>query len=125
SETTSILIMDPSGRVEDVNIGFLKTFGYTRDSIIGENFSILFIEEDLRNKLPEEVIKKVMKTGSSFDNNYLKHKNGTPIWIHGECIYAKDEKGQVHIVKIVKDLNNTKILEQKLKERNEQLERII
>lgn len=125
SESTSILVFDPSGKILDVNIGFQRSFGYSRDSIIGKNFSILFIEEDIKKKLPEKVLNKAMTSGSSHDENYLKHKNGSKIWVYGECIFVKDEIGQDHIVKIVQDLNAKKKLEKKLKQKIEEQKRII
>jgi PAS domain S-box-containing protein len=125
SESTSILIFNPTGKIEDVNNGFLKSFGYSRSTIIGKNFSKLFLEEDLKKHIPAKVITKVLESGSSHDDNYLKHRDGSHIWIHGECIYAKDEKGQEHIIKIINDLNKAKELEQKLKEKNEAQNEII
>lgn len=125
SESTIILVMDPIGIIQDVNIGFLKSFGYSRKSIIGKDFSILFIEEDIRKKLPEKIITKVNKTGSSHDENYLKHNNGSNIWVYGESIYVKDENDQGHIVKIIQDLNSKKNLELKLKEKIDEQKRII
>jgi PAS domain S-box-containing protein len=125
SESTSILVFDLIGNIQDVNLGFQKSFGYSRESIIGKNFSMLFIEEDIRKNLPQKVLNKVMKTGSSHDQNYLKRKNGSKIWVYGECIYVKDENGQGHVVKIIQDLNAEKKLEKKLKEKNEEQKRIL
>jgi PAS domain S-box-containing protein len=125
SESTSFLILDCSGNIQEVNTGFQTSFGYSRESLIGKNYALLFIEEDINKKLPEKELKKVMETGSANDNNYLLHEDGSPIWVHGESIYAKDENGREYIVKIIQDINEEKILEQKLKEKNEEQERTI
>jgi PAS domain S-box-containing protein len=125
SESTSILVFDPTGNIQDMNVGFEKSFGYSREYIIGKNFSVLYNEEDIKKNLPGKVVKKVMETGSLHDENYLKHEDGSYIWVHGECIYAKDKNGQGHIVKIITDLNEEKQLEKKLQEKNEEQERII
>src|SRR5690606_2532856 len=78
----------------------------------------------MRN-LPEKVIRKARETGSSHVKNYPKHKDGSPVWVHGEWIYVKDGTGQEHIVKTVKDLNKEKQLEKKLQEKNEAQEKTI
>src|SRR5690606_23738907 len=81
----------------------------------GQNLSMLFIEEDLEKHLPEKELKGVMERGSHNDDNYLKHAEGRPIWVHGESIYIKDEKGGEFMLKIVQDINEEKVLENQLK----------
>ncbi|MEX2594918.1 MAG: PAS domain-containing sensor histidine kinase [Anditalea sp.] len=125
AEATSILIMDPNGIILDSNKGFQKTFGYSRESLLGKNFSMLFIKEDRMKNLPERELKKVMDTGSANDDNYLLQEDGSHIWVHGESIYAKNEKGQEFVVKVIQEINKEKQLEQELKKKNEEQERII
>jgi len=125
AEYTAILVMDPTGHILDANDGVKKCFGYSKKSLIGKHFSILFIEEDIKKNLPEKELKEVMTTGSSDDDNYLKQADGSSTWVHGESIYAKDTSGQEFIVKVIQDINQEKILEQELKRINEEQERII
>lgn len=118
SKSTCILVLDLAGNIQDINIGFQKSFGYSPESLIGRNFIILFTEEDIGKGLPEKELKEVLETGSANDNNYLVHEDGSHIWVNGESIYMKDESGWEYIVKIIHNLQETKILEQKLKEIN-------
>lgn len=122
---TSILVMDPQGTILDANYGFKKCFGYSGESLIGQNFSMLFIEEDLLKNLPEKELKQVMATGSANDENFLRQEDGSRTWVHGESIYTKDDKGQEFIVKIIQDINEEKVLEHELKKINEEQERRI
>src|SRR5690606_26098444 len=105
AESTSLLIFDRSGKIEDFNLGFQKLLGYSRESLIGKNISVLYTDDDREKNLPEKVIEKAIRTGASHDNNSLKHQDGYLVWIHGECILAKDKNGQEHLVKIIHDLN--------------------
>jgi PAS domain S-box-containing protein len=125
AEYTGILVMDPTGYILDANYGFKKCFGYSKEMLIGENFSMLFIEEDLKKQLPEKELIGVMEKGSHNDDNYLKRADGTPIWVHGESVYIKDEKEQEFVLKIVQDINEEKVLENELKRINEEQERVI
>ena len=125
AEYTAILVMDPTGYILDANYGFKKSFGYSKEMLVGQNLSMLFIEEDLEKHLPEKELKGVMERGSHNDDNYLKHAEGRPIWVHGESIYIKDEKGGEFILKIVQDINEEKVLENQLKRINEEQERVI
>lgn len=125
AEFTAILIMDPTGIILDANFGFKKCFGYSRDMLVGQNFSVLFIEEDLKKKLPERELASVMTRGSHNDENYLKQADGSATWVLGESIYSKDDKGKEFILKVVQDINEEKVLENELKGINEEQERII
>src|SRR5690554_7197534 len=102
-----------------------KCFGYTKESLVGKDFSVLFIEEDLEKNLPERELIGTMERGSFNDENFLKQADGTATWVHGESIYAKDEEGNEFIVKVIQDINEEKILGQELKLINEEQERII
>lgn len=125
AQHTSILVMKTNGDILDANYGLLKSFGYPREALIGNNFSMLFIEEDIKSNLPGREIMEVMQTGSSNDDNYLLQYDGTPIWVHGESIYAKNESGNEFIVKVIQDINKEKLLQKELLLVNENQERII
>ena len=125
AESTSLLIFDRSGIIEDINLGFEKLLGYSLDSIVGKNISELYTADDLNKKHPQNVIKRALETGASHDDNFLKHQSGALIWVHSECVLAKDRDGQEHLVKIIHDLNKEKLLEEQLREKNGEQEKII
>src|SRR5690554_7176032 len=125
AEFTGIIIMTPQGTILDVNYGMEKCFGYTKESLVGKDFSVLFIEEDLKKNLPERELVGTMEKGSFNDENFLKTASGAATWVHGESIYAKDEEGREYVVKVIQDINEEKILGQELKLINEEQERII
>ena len=122
---TSIVVFDPDGIIQDINDGFQKTFGFTRESVIGKNIALLYSQNDLDKDLPDRMIKETMSSGSRHDERYLNRHDGSPIWVHMECIYAKDENGQEYLAKIITDINKEKLLGQKLQEKNELQEKAI
>ncbi len=107
----SILLMDTNGVILDVNKGFLQSFGYTRKDLIKKHFELLFTQKDRDNAIPENEIKATVSKKSKSDNNYLQHKDGTPIWVLGESILVKNEKNEKYIVKIIQNINTQKKLE--------------
>jgi PAS domain S-box-containing protein len=125
AESTSLLIFNRSGIIEDINFGFEKLLGYSLDSIVGKNISELYTSHDLEKNHPQNVIKRALETGASHDDNFLKHQSGSLIWVHSECVLAKDRDGQEHLVKIIHDLNKEKLLEEQLREKNREQEQII
>jgi PAS domain S-box-containing protein len=120
----SIFILDKEGTILNINTGVQKSLGYSHEDLIGKNFSVIFREEDRKNKMPENEIATVLKRGYDADNNYILHKNGKEIWVHGESAFTKDDEGKIFIIKLVYDLNDVKLLENSLKEKNAELDKI-
>jgi len=123
--STSVLILDQTGIVLNINQAFHQHFGYSKSDIIGKNFSILFIEEDLAKNIPQKEIENTILNGSALDNNYILHKDGSSIWVSGESIYTKDDQGQEFLMKIIQDINKQKLLEDELKQKNEDQKKVI
>lgn len=102
-----ILVMDSDGTVLDINKGFSKNFGYTKEDIRGQNFSILFTEEDRQIQKPQHELDKVLKTGQASDENFIIDQNGAPIWCTGESVTVTSDGG-TYIVKDIVNLQTTK-----------------
>lgn len=125
AESTSLLVFDRTGKIEDMNLGFQKLLGYPLESLVGKNISILYNEDDRDKKYPENLIQNTLGKGASHNDNFLLRQNGDLVWVHSECILAKDKDGQEHLVTIIHDLNNEKTLEEQLREKNREQEQII
>src|SRR5690606_34977593 len=124
-ESTSLLVFDRTGKIEDMNLGFQKLLGYPLESLVGKNISILYDSGDRDKKYPENLIHSTLEKGASHNDNFLMRQNGDLVWVHSECVLAKDKDGQEHLVTIIHDLNNEKMLEEQLREKNREQEQII
>lgn len=107
----SILILDSSGIIVAVNNSFTSCFGYAAGDLIGKKGSILFTPEDQQKGLPEKELNKTINEGQAADNNYLVKKDNTITWVSGESIAVKNDKGDLHILKVIQDINEQKISE--------------
>ncbi|HLW18759.1 MAG TPA: PAS domain-containing sensor histidine kinase [Cyclobacteriaceae bacterium] len=125
AESTSLLIVDRSGKIVDFNLGFQKLFGYSRETLVGKDIAILYAEDALNSKLPKKVIEKVISAGTYHEENFLKHQDGSLIWVHDESLLTKDSNGEEHLVKIIYNLSKEKLLEKKLTETNKTQEKIL
>src|SRR5690606_20325018 len=108
AESTSLLVFDRTGKIEDMNLGFQKLLGYPLESLVGKNISILYDSDDRDKKYPENLIHSTLEKGASHNDNFLMRQNGDLVWVHSECVLAKDKDGQEHLVTIIHDLNNEK-----------------
>lgn len=118
---SAILVLDTEGNILKSSQGMKRSYGYDHKDVVGRNFSMLFIEDDLQKKIPEREIKTVMEKKAVSDINYILHKNGSKIWSHGESVLTKDKDGNEYIIKHFYDINHRKQLEENLLEANEKL----
>jgi PAS domain S-box-containing protein len=118
----AMLIMDKDGNILQASKGIERSFGYTEENLAGKNFSILFTREDLlKNKHITELY-NCLHQGAASDKNYIVHKDGSYIWVHGETICTRDGEGNIRLVKIVYDINEQKVLETSLMNTNNELQ---
>ncbi|MCR6640561.1 MAG: HAMP domain-containing histidine kinase [Sporocytophaga sp.] len=78
-----------------------------------------------KDAVPEKELLRTISTGSSLDNNYILHKNGSELWVHGENIYTKDDNNRTFFIKLIQDISEQKFLELELQQRNSDLKKII
>jgi PAS domain S-box-containing protein len=107
-KTNSVLLIDANGIILETNRAFLMSFGYETDDLIGQNFSILFSENDQKKDLPAREIATVLDEGQSFDNNYLVNKNKSLTWVSGESLLITNARGQKCILKIIQNIHTQK-----------------
>ena len=101
----SVLLLDGSGIILEVNRAFLLSFGYDSGDLIGEHFSLLFTDEDKQKDLPMREIRTVLDEGQSYDNNYLVNKNNVRTWVSGESVLLNNTSGRKCILKIIQNIH--------------------
>lgn len=115
----SVIIMDAKGYIVQVSRSFTSAFGYTGKDLVGKHFRMLFTPSDRKIKKPEKEVKQVLAEGSKSDNNYLVHKDGTPIWVMGESFSVNNTDEERYLVKIFHNIHAQKQLERFLLESTE------
>lgn len=123
--TNTIALMDEEGYIIDVNEAFTHSFGYTKDDLHGKHGRVLFSEDDQKNQIPEIEIETVKQQGSAGDKNYMMRKDGSCVWVSGESVFAKDNKGKIFIIKVIQNIHEQKVLEKFLKESQVFLESVV
>ena len=121
AKANGILIMDDHGIIDRVNTAFTTAYGYSTEDLKAKHFRILYLEKDQLTRRPEIELNVVHREGSSMDENYLVHKNGTPIWVTGESILVKSGEESC-IVKFIHNIHAQKQLERYLLSTSELLD---
>ena len=110
AKANAVLIMDSDGIIQQVNAAFTTAYGYTTEDLKAKHCRILFTEKDQLTRRPEIELYTTHREGASIDENYLVHKDGTPIWVTGESILVETVESKC-IVKIIHNIHAQKQLE--------------
>lgn len=110
----SVIVMDVKGKILQASKSFTAAFGYTNKDLVQKHFRMLFTANDKKIKKPENEVKLALAKGSHSDNNYLVHKNGTPVWVMGESLAVTNTDKEKFLVKIIHNIHAQKQLEQYL-----------
>ena len=121
-----IVIEDINGVMRYVNNKFCEISGYSRKDLIGETtYKLLFDTKENR----EFVLSKIEKRKQFISDSYeikMRHKSGKVIWMLVSGSYIKDRRGNVTgSVGISTDISKRKEIEQKLIDKNKELEMFI
>jgi PAS domain S-box-containing protein len=118
----AIYYINPLGTILTWNKGAEKIKGYSREEIIGENFSIFYKPKDIADKKPVMDLKKAAEMGEFLSEDWRIRKDGKLFWasIHITALYS-DEGSLLGFTKITRDLTVKRIAEEKLKQQSRQL----
>src|SRR5215510_1418280 len=103
------------GRILSWNAGAEIIFGYTKEEVVGKQFSIFFTPEDRQSGVPERELKNARTRGSVGDFRWQMRKDGSRFWASGFVEQLRDEAGHlIGYVKVVHDATEKKLADEAL-----------
>jgi two-component system, cell cycle sensor histidine kinase and response regulator CckA len=118
----AIFGLDPKGRVTTWNSGAERFKGYRADEIIGQHFSCFYTPEDIRNGLPQELLRHAAEEGRIRDEGWRVRKDGTRFFAETVITALWDKAGTLRgFSKITRDITERRRLDEKLRRSQEQL----
>lgn len=133
----AIFMLDPDGKVISWNPGAERIKGYSAQEIIGRNFSQFYSKEDIDRSHPQNELKIAFQKGKYEEEGWRVKKDGSKFWAHVVINKVTDSNGNfIGYGKVTRDLTERKraqeklkeanlLLEQRVKERTEELERAL
>ena len=119
----SIFTFDNNFIINSWSSGSVKIFGYETEEIIGENFNIIFTDEDLKNGIPQKEIQAANKEGRATDNRWHVTKDKNIFYASGLVFPLIGINGEMlGYVKILRDLTEGKKSEDSIKKYMKELE---
>jgi PAS domain S-box-containing protein len=97
-----VFAMDLEGRILSWNKGAEKAFGYRKEEIVGENYSILFSPEDRSAGAPGRELEAAGSEENVTEHGRRARKDGSGVWVAGSISALKDEDGnKIGYVKVL------------------------
>ena len=113
----SLVTIGPNGKITDVNTSTEQITGYTRDELVGTDFSNYFTDPDQA----KAGYLKIFHDGFVRDYELaIQHKNGTvtPVF-YNASVYRDDNNNVIGVFAAARDITERKKAEQELKRRAE------
>src|ERR1700761_7406680 len=93
-EMYGLILTELDGRIVSWNSGATDLLGYADTDIIGQNFQIIFTEEDRANDVPKIEIAKAVANGHAYDDRWHLRKDGSQIYVNGGLCILKANSGR-------------------------------
>jgi PAS domain S-box-containing protein len=115
----AIFLMDTTGHIQTWNKGAQKAKGWEANEIIGEHFSIFYMEEDKKVDKPGRELELAKKFGRVEDEDWRVRKDGSKFWANVVITTLYDPTGEhIGFAKVTRDLTERKNQEDALRQAN-------
>ncbi len=121
----SIFTLDKELIINSWSSGSTKIFGYETDEVVGQQFDLIFTEEDIKNGIPKREIETALKEGRATDNRWHIAKDKSLFYAYGLVFPLTGLDGEMlGYVKILRDLTERKKSEDAIKKYVKELEEL-
>jgi len=119
----AIYSLDSEGRIASWSAEAERIKGYRADEIVGKPFGTFFTPEDIRDGVPERVLKTAAERGQASYEGLRVRKDGSHFWVEGSVTAMRDGDGKVSgFSKVVHDVTERRRLDDLRRRINELLE---
>jgi diguanylate cyclase (GGDEF)-like protein/PAS domain S-box-containing protein len=106
----AIFLLDPEGRLTLWSAGAERMKGYTREEIIGQNFSRFYAFKDVESGKPRRELELASFNNRFEEEGWRVRKNGEPFWAHVVITPIRDQSDALlGFAKIVRDLTERRL----------------
>jgi len=119
----AIYMLDPQGRVVTWNAGAERNKGYQAHEVLGQNFSLFFLPEDVAAGLPERELTAAATDGRYAVDGWRQRKDGGKFWAQVTLTAIRNAAGELRgFAKVTRDMTAQRGAEEAIRSRNAQLE---
>jgi PAS domain S-box-containing protein len=107
----AIFLINAEGLIISWNKGTERVFGYKEEEVIGQPFSTIFTEEDVKAGIPGQELIIALTKGKAEDERWHLRKDGSRFWASGAVVPIKAEKQTGRFIKVLRDATERKRIE--------------
>jgi PAS domain S-box-containing protein len=120
----ALYMLDPEGRVVTWNVGAERSKGYSAKEILGQNYTLFFLPEDIRAGVPEQELAAAARDGHYQIEAWRRRKDGSKFWALITLTAIRGSDGDLFgFAKVTRDMTERKAAEEALHSRNAELDR--
>jgi PAS domain S-box-containing protein len=120
----AILLLDCDGHVLRWNEGAKRIFGWDEIEILGDQWGILFTQDDRTSGRPQEAMNAALQLGTAHHERWHVRKSGERFWATGSISRLLDEVGNLTgFVKVLRDSTAEHLAGLALRETQDRLRR--
>jgi PAS domain S-box-containing protein len=121
----AIFTTDMRGFVTTWNPGAVNIFGYSEGEMLGADIRIVFTPEDRAVGQADIEMRVAEADGRALDERWHMRKNGERFWANGLVMPLRDDSERTcGFLKILRDMSEQRELEESLRKRTNDLERV-
>jgi diguanylate cyclase (GGDEF)-like protein/PAS domain S-box-containing protein len=122
----AIIDLSLDGRIASWNAGAKLAFGYDAQEVLGRNYSLLFLADDVARGHPGAALRSSRRYGTASRSGWHVRKGGSRIWCTDTVQALLDHNGTVTgFTKIVRDTTEQYVASEHLRESEERLSLLI
>lgn len=96
--------------------------GYTRNEIVGKDFSCFYPPEAIQKGLPRRELEVAAREGRFEDDGWRVRKDGSQFWANVVISAVRDEKGSLRgYAKITRDLTERREAEERIQQQSKEI----
>jgi PAS domain S-box-containing protein len=111
----AVFVLSPEGRILSWNKGAERLKGYSADEIIGQFLTLLFTDEDVALKRPQQEMAQAAANGQFVGEGWRRRKDGSRFWASVSLTALRDEAGELlGFLKITRDISARQRVDEQL-----------
>ena len=119
----ALILLDAEGRISSWNKGAQRIKGYEAHEILGQHFSRLYPDEDVRAGKPKWELEVAARDGRFEDESWRLRKDGSRFWANVIITALRDEQGRLYgFGKVTRDITERMLAQQAQQDAQRKLE---
>ena len=122
----AIFLLTPEGYITSWNLGAGRILGYQPGEIIGRNFAVFYLREDVERGVPKQELDLVQARISNVEEGWRVRSDGCKFWAHTELTAIHEKPKQLRgFLQVMQDLTEQQEARAGLRQSEDRFRRLV